>query len=222
MAELGLPGLLLIVAVRAVRARRRDRRPAPEPAQRRAPRPASAATAGLVVFLVQASVDWMWQSTAVTVLALGGVAIVSSRSTAPAAIAAPGRTRAAAGGAGGDRRGGPDPGPAQHGEIDASQSAARAGNGATALAWADHAVGGRAVGGEPLPAARARARVCWGDCRPPTPTSARATASRADELRAVGDPVPDRDRGGSSRRGGPRPTRRPRSPARRPGAQARP
>ena len=80
MAELGLPGLLLIAtfAVSGLAAGfialRRSRRSSSAAA-------CVAATAAFVVFLVQASVDWMWQSTAVTVLAIGGIAIVASRSS---------------------------------------------------------------------------------------------------------------------------------------------
>jgi hypothetical protein len=78
MAELGLPGLLLIVAVAAaglavaitvrVRARRRATVGA-----------AAAALAAFLVYLLNASVDWMWESTAVTVLALVGIGALSLR-----------------------------------------------------------------------------------------------------------------------------------------------
>jgi hypothetical protein len=78
MAELGLPGLLLIVAVAAsaiglaltVRVK-----------ARRAPSAGAAAAflAVVLVYLLHASVDWMWESTAVTVLALAGVAVVGAR-----------------------------------------------------------------------------------------------------------------------------------------------
>jgi O-antigen ligase len=78
MVELGLPGLLLIVAVAAaaiggaVVVRARARRSATAGA-------AAAFAAALVVYLLHASVDWMWESTAVTVLALGGVGVLSGR-----------------------------------------------------------------------------------------------------------------------------------------------
>jgi hypothetical protein len=78
MAELGLPGLGLIVAVviasiaALVRARRQVRRAVTVAA-------GTGLFAAFLVFLLQASVDWMWQSTAVTALALGGVAIGSMR-----------------------------------------------------------------------------------------------------------------------------------------------
>jgi hypothetical protein len=78
LGELGVPGFLLIVAVAGgalaigLRARRRVRRTVS----------AGAVTAGLsafVVYLVAASVDWMWESTAVTVLALAGTAVLGVR-----------------------------------------------------------------------------------------------------------------------------------------------
>jgi len=78
MAELGLPGLLLIVAVAAsavgvaVAARLRARRSASAGA-------AAAFAAVMIVYLVHATVDWMWESTAVTVLAFGGVAVIGAR-----------------------------------------------------------------------------------------------------------------------------------------------
>lgn len=78
LSELGAPGLVLILAVAgsalavAVSVRRRTRR---TPSSG----PASAVLAMFLVFLLSASVDWMWQSTAVTVLALGGVAILGAR-----------------------------------------------------------------------------------------------------------------------------------------------
>lgn len=78
LAELGLPGLLLIVAVVAVSlgvavtVLRRVRRS-------RSAGPAAAVTAAFAVYLLHASVDWMWESTAVTVLAFAGVAIVGAR-----------------------------------------------------------------------------------------------------------------------------------------------
>jgi hypothetical protein len=78
MAELGTPGVLIILAVLVTagtvlaRARRRSRRTA-----------SVGASAGLLaaslVYVLQASVDWMWQSTAVTVLALGSVAVAAGR-----------------------------------------------------------------------------------------------------------------------------------------------
>jgi hypothetical protein len=78
LEELGLPGLLLIVAVAAsalglgITARRRVKRATN----------AGVATAGLAVFIVyllHASVDWMWESTAVTVLALASIAVLGGR-----------------------------------------------------------------------------------------------------------------------------------------------
>src|SRR5262249_53999147 len=78
VAELGGPGLLLIVAVVAgafavvVTVRRRARRSASAGA-------AAALGAAFVVYLLHVSVDWMWESTAVTVLALAGVATLAAR-----------------------------------------------------------------------------------------------------------------------------------------------
>jgi O-Antigen ligase len=78
MAELGLPGLLLIVAVMAAalgvgaQARMQARRP-------RSAGAAAAFVGVMIVYLLHASVDWMWESTAVTVLALAGIATLSAR-----------------------------------------------------------------------------------------------------------------------------------------------
>jgi len=72
LAELGVPGLLLVLAVLlgcagiAVRARVRCSEPADIGA-------VAAGLAALLVYLVHAGVDWMWESTAVTVLALVAV-----------------------------------------------------------------------------------------------------------------------------------------------------
>jgi hypothetical protein len=138
MAELGLPGLLLIAAVvlaaiwLAIAVRREARRRVS----------AGAATASLAVFLVylvHASVDWMWESTAVTVLALAVVAAAGARlgrrsdplrwwmrlalvafATCAAIIQLPGLLSTL--------------------EIRHSQTAERAGNASVALAWANAAV----------------------------------------------------------------------------------
>ena len=78
MAELGLPGLIAILAfvtsslALLVAGRRRSRR-------RTSAAASTAVTAAFIVFLLPASVDWMWQSTAVTVLALGGLMAGASR-----------------------------------------------------------------------------------------------------------------------------------------------
>lgn len=78
LAELGVPGLLLIVAVAAaavvvaitVRVR----------ARRNTTAGAAAAILGVaLVYLLHASVDWMWESTAVTALALAGVGVLAAR-----------------------------------------------------------------------------------------------------------------------------------------------
>jgi O-Antigen ligase len=81
MAELGIPGLLLIVAVAvaaiglALATRVRAHRSQTAGA-------AAAFLAVVLVYLLHATVDWMWESTAVTVLALAGVAVVGARLTA--------------------------------------------------------------------------------------------------------------------------------------------
>jgi O-Antigen ligase len=78
MAELGVPGLLLIIAVAigaiavAISVRRRVHR-APSVGV------STAFLAAFVVYLFHASVDWMWQSTAITVLALAGVSVLGAR-----------------------------------------------------------------------------------------------------------------------------------------------
>jgi hypothetical protein len=78
MAELGLPGLLLILAVGVaavavgVSVRRKVSRPTSVGVS-------TAFLGAFVVFLFHASVDWMWQSTAVTVLALAGLAVLGAR-----------------------------------------------------------------------------------------------------------------------------------------------
>jgi hypothetical protein len=82
MAELGLPGLLLIVAFAvaalavAVAVRRRARRSLSAGLS-------TAFLAAFVVFLWHASVDWMWESTAITVLALAGVSVLGARLAGP-------------------------------------------------------------------------------------------------------------------------------------------
>jgi hypothetical protein len=89
MAELGLPGLLLIVAVTvaaiavALVVRFRARRPATAGA-------AAAMLAAFLVYLLHASVDWMWESTAVTVLAFAGIGVLTARlSRGPARVNVP-------------------------------------------------------------------------------------------------------------------------------------
>lgn len=78
MSELGMPGLLLIIAVAgtafgvAVAVRVQVRRTASAGV-------AAAFLAVLLVYLLHATVDWMWESTAVTILALAGVAVLGAR-----------------------------------------------------------------------------------------------------------------------------------------------
>jgi O-antigen ligase len=82
MAELGIPGLLLIVALAVaalavgLRVRLRARSSSTAGA-------AAAFVAAFLVYLLAASVDWMWESTAVTVLALAGIAAVGVRLGGP-------------------------------------------------------------------------------------------------------------------------------------------
>jgi hypothetical protein len=78
MAELGLPGLLLVVAVAATALG------VAVGVRIKVKRTVSAGVAAtflgvLVVYQLHASVDWMWESTAVTVLALAGVAVLGAR-----------------------------------------------------------------------------------------------------------------------------------------------
>jgi hypothetical protein len=138
MAELGLPGLLLIVAVAvaalfvAARARWRSRRNVSAGIT-------TAFLAAFIVFLLHASVDWMWQLPAVTVLALGGIAVVGARGavrrwrlrwplrTAVVALAVMAGLIQL-------------PGLISTATIRYSQAAERAGNASAALAWARDAV----------------------------------------------------------------------------------
>jgi hypothetical protein len=138
MAELGIPGLVLVLVLSgsalgvAIVARRRSNRRVT----------AGASTALLCVFavyLLSASVDWMWQSTAVTVLALAGVAVVGSRMSGPrqtwrwpirVAIAGLALVAALV----------QIPGLISTLEIGRSQAAQRSGHRAQALAWANDAV----------------------------------------------------------------------------------
>ena len=138
LAELGMPGLLLIVAVfasalrLAIAVRRRARRSTSAGA-------ASAVLAALIVYLLHASVDWMWESTAVTVLALAAVGIVAARlGERPLRLRLPGRAVIAlACAAAGILQ---LPGMFSTRAIERSQAAARTGNQALALAWARDAV----------------------------------------------------------------------------------
>jgi hypothetical protein len=172
MEELGAPGLLLIIAVAgsalgvAIAARRRSRRSASAGAT-------AAVLAAFTVYLVCASVDWMWQSTAVTVLALAGIGIAGARlserplrlrwavrgalalvAIAAAALQLPGLVATTA--------------------IRHSQSAERAGNTAAALSWAREA-----VSAEPWAASGYEQRALVLE------SEGRYRAAAADERRAV-------------------------------------
>lgn len=138
MAELGFPGLVLILAVAiaaiavVVSVRRKVRRPTSLGIS-------TAFLAAFLVYLFHASVDWMWESTAVTVLGLSGVAVIGARlahrrpqlrwwiRTILVVLAA---------GAGAAQL----PGLLSTTEIRRSQAAERARNGNLALAWANDAV----------------------------------------------------------------------------------
>ena len=138
MAELGAPGLLLIVAVSigglglALSVRRRAHRSQSAGA-------AAAFGAAFAVYLLHASVDWMWESTALTVLALGGIAILGARlAGVKLRLRAPVRVLLAliAALAGIVQL----PGLLSTTEIRRSQAAERADNASLALAWAKDAV----------------------------------------------------------------------------------
>lgn len=138
MAELGLPGLLLIVAVAAgalavgLRVRGRARRSQSAGA-------AAAFLAAFVVYLLHASVDWMWESTAVTVLALGGVAVLAARlSGGRLRLRVPGRAALALTAALAAIV--QLPGLLSTTEVRRSQAAERTGNASLALGWAKDAV----------------------------------------------------------------------------------
>jgi tetratricopeptide (TPR) repeat protein len=138
LAELGAPGLALIVSVAlaalsvALALRRRTRRSASAGA-------AAAITSALLVYLWSASVDWMWQSTAVTVLALaavaaGAVRLSSGKWSPPVWLRALLAVAAAAIGAF------QIPGIASTQAVRHSQAAAQAGNIGLALSYARDAV----------------------------------------------------------------------------------
>jgi hypothetical protein len=138
LAELGAPGLIGIIAIAgsalalALTVRRRTRRSASAGA-------AAALAAVFVVYLLHASVDWMWESTAGSVLALAGVAILAARLSERAAPVRP-RIRApivllavVAGCV-------QVPGLLSTAALRRSQAAERAGRTGLALAWATDAV----------------------------------------------------------------------------------
>lgn len=138
LAELGVPGLLLIIAV-AVAALLTGAL-----ARVRARRTASAGIAGallavFIVYLLHASVDWMWESTAVTVFALAAIAIASARlSGEPIRLRLRWRLALALAAAvfGIVQL----PGLLSTAEIRRSQAAERSGQASAALAWARDAV----------------------------------------------------------------------------------
>jgi hypothetical protein len=138
LAELGVPGLALQLAVFAsglailISARRKSRRGVTVGAS-------AAMLAAFVVYLMQASVDWLWQLTAVTALALGGVAVVATR-LADAALVVRWPLRAAVTACAAGAVAVQLPGLLSTAEITRSQQAERNGDAAHALAWANAAV----------------------------------------------------------------------------------
>ncbi len=138
LAELGLPGLLLIVAVMSsalwlgVAVRRRAKRTASAGA-------AAAFVAALIVYLLHATVDWMWESTAVTVLALAGIAALGVRLAGPRPrVRAPVRVLLVLSAliAGAVQL----PGLLSNAALQRSQRAASSGQASVALGWAEQAV----------------------------------------------------------------------------------
>ena len=174
MAELGVPGLVLVLVLSGsalgvgVVARRRCNRHVT----------AGATTALLCVFgvyLLTASVDWMWQSTAVTVLALAGVAVVGARLSGPRQpwrwpIRAAVTVLALVAGLV------QIPGLISTIEIGRSQAAARSGHPAQALAWASDA-----IGAEPWAASAYEQRALVLE------SEGRLRSAAADERRAAAD-----------------------------------
>jgi len=139
LAELGVPGLVLIAGVAlsalalGASVRRRARRSASVGAS-------AALIAAFVVYLMHASVDWMWESTAVTVLALGGVAVLGARlGSGPPRLRRPVRAALVLGAAAAGLV--QLPGLISTAAIRHSQTAVQAGNAGLALAWARDAVG---------------------------------------------------------------------------------
>jgi tetratricopeptide (TPR) repeat protein len=174
MAELGLPGLVLIIAVAlaalgvAFTARRRSRRSASAGA-------CTALLCVMVVYLLSASVDWMWQSTAVTVFALGATGIAGARmSGGRKPMRWPARVALVLFAAGASFV--QIPGLLATAEIRRSQAAERAGHPAQALAWADEA-----AGAEPWSASAYEQRALVLEA------GGRLRAAVSDETRAQGE-----------------------------------
>jgi hypothetical protein len=179
LAELGIPGLLLIGGVMAAalsllaRTRRRSRRVVSAGAS-------TALLAAFLVYLWQASVDWMWQSTAVTVLALGGAAVAAARRSRgrPAtrwymriavALAAAGAVAVQV------------PGLVSSTEMRRSQTAEQAGNGGLAYAWANAAVSAEPWAADPYEQ-RALVLEAAGRLRPAAQDLGRAIAHEPDNF----------------------------------------
>jgi tetratricopeptide (TPR) repeat protein len=95
--------------------------------------------AAFLVYVLQASVDWLWQTTAVTVLALGGVAVAAAKlSHARPKIPWYGRAAIALVAVCAALM--QLPGLLSTAELRRSQAAERAGNGSLAYSWANAAV----------------------------------------------------------------------------------
>ena len=138
LAELGVPGALLIVAVAiaalavGVFVRRRARR-------RSSAGAAAAFISMFIVYLLHATVDWMWESTAVTVLAIAGLSTISIRlGRAPGATGWPIRAAVTLGAV--IVCGLQVPGLLSTLQIRRSQAAERSGKTSLALGWANDAV----------------------------------------------------------------------------------
>lgn len=138
LAELGIPGLLLILSIAAsalwvgIAVRRRVGRSVSVGA-------ATAVLAAFIVYLLHASVDWMWESTTVTALALAGIAAIGVRLAGPRpSVPVPARVAlvVAALLAGAIQL----PGMLSNAALHRSESAARARNPSQALGWAQQAV----------------------------------------------------------------------------------
>ena len=191
MSELGVPGLALIVCVAlcavglglAVRIRARG------PASAGA---AAAFTGVMLVYLLHASVDWMWESTAVTVLALAGVTSLGARlSTESLRLSVPIRAVLVAIAAGAAIV--QLPGILSTSDLRRSRAAERAGDAGAALALARDA-----VSAEPWSASaheqQALVLEAEGQLLQRASPGVAGGLPRAEQLRPLPDPVTDRNR----------------------------
>ena len=192
LAELGVPGALLIVAVAVaalavgVFVRRRARR-------RSSAGAAAAFISVFIVYLLHATVDWMWESTAVTVLAIAGLSTISIRlGRAPRATRWPIRAAVTLGAV--IVCGLQAPGLLSTLQIRRSQAAERSGKTSVALGWAKTR-SARSRGPQCPRAAGARVRGSR-RFRSRRPVPAQCDAPRANQLRAVATARPRRNRAG--------------------------